>query len=480
MRASATPGRALRALAAVVLCAVLLPGVTASTPVGGATRAGRDVIVHLFGWPWESVAAECTSRLGTAGFGAVQVSPPQEHVVLPGYPWWQDYQPVSYRLVSRRGDRTAFAAMVRACHAAGVAVYADAVLNHMTAQPSGVGSGGTRFSRYEYPGLYGPGDFHHCDQVRVGGPIGHDGIADWNSRFEVQNCALLGLADLATETEPVRDRIAAYLNDLLALGVDGFRIDAAKHIPADDLAAIAARLDRPAYLYQEVLYQAGEPVRPSEYAPLGALIEARYGPRLSYVLRSGSLLLLEDLGEPLGVPTADFAPSANAVVYVDSHDSQRDGSTLTYADGPLYRLAQVFLLAWPYGRPMLMSSFHLSGFDDGPPADASGRTLPVRCGPGAFVCEHRAMAGMVGFRNAVGTAAPVRHWWATDDQLGFARGDRGYVMLNRAPQPVTRTVFTGLPAGTYTDVLHGTEVTVDDEGRATLTVAGLDAVAIYR
>src|SRR5690606_27290278 len=130
----------------------------------------------------------CTSRLGTAGFGAVQVSPPQEHVVLPGYPWWQDYQPVSYRLVSRRGDRTAFAAMVRACHAAGVAVYADAVLNHMTAQPSGVGSGGTRFSRYEYPGLYGPGDFHHCDQVRVGGPIGHDGIADWNSRFEVQNC----------------------------------------------------------------------------------------------------------------------------------------------------------------------------------------------------------------------------------------------------------------------------------------------------
>lgn len=480
MRRPSRSGRSLQVLALVALCAVLLPGVTAGGPRAGATTGDRDVIVHLFGWPWASVGAECAGHLGPAGVGAVQVSPPQEHVVLPGHPWWQDYQPVSYRLVSRRGDRAAFAAMVRACHDAGVGVYADAVVNHMTARAGGVGSAGTAFRHDHYPGLYGPDDFHHCDPVRAGGPIGDDRIADWGNRYEVQNCELLGLADLATGTDRVRDRIAAYLNDLLSLGVDGFRIDAAKHLPADDLAAIAARLHRPAYLYQEVLHSAAEPVRPAEYAHLGALIEARYGPRLSRVLRSGPLVLLEDLGEPLGVPTADLAPPKGAISYVDSHDSQRDGSTLTYADGPLYRLAQVFLLAWPYGRPMLMSGFDFSAFDDGPPADAGGRTLPVRCAPGAFVCEHRAMAGMVAFRNAVGPGAPVRHWWATEDQLGFARGDRGYVIINRAPGPVTRTVETGLPAGGYTDVLHGTPVTVDAAGRATVTVAGLDALAIHR
>lgn len=49
-----------------------------------------------------------------------------------------------------------------------------------------------------------------------------------------------------------------------------------------------------------------------------------------------------------------------------------------------------------------------------------------------------------------------------------------------SPRPVTRTVLTGLPAGTYFDVLHGTEVTVGVDGRATVTVAGLDAVAIHR
>ena len=111
-----------------------------------ANPGPRDVIVHLFEWPWASIASECTNVLGPKGFGGVQVSPPQEHVVLPGsgYPWWQDYQPVSYQLVSRRGDRAAFAAMVATCHAAGVKIYVDAVVNHMAGGAStGPGSSGT-------------------------------------------------------------------------------------------------------------------------------------------------------------------------------------------------------------------------------------------------------------------------------------------------------------------------------------------------
>ena len=34
------------------------------------------------------------------------VSPPQEHIA--GAQWWTDYQPVSYNIVSKRGDRTQF------------------------------------------------------------------------------------------------------------------------------------------------------------------------------------------------------------------------------------------------------------------------------------------------------------------------------------------------------------------------------------
>ena len=76
-------------------------------------------------------------------------------VTRQGYPWWQAYQPVSYRLDSRYGNTREFAGMVEACHRAGVKVYVDAVINHMSGQTTGgTGSGGTRFGKYDYPGLY--------------------------------------------------------------------------------------------------------------------------------------------------------------------------------------------------------------------------------------------------------------------------------------------------------------------------------------
>ena len=85
--------------------------------------AAGDVFVHLFEWKWNDVASECESVLGPAGFAAVQVSPPQEHAVISGFPWWERYQPVSYSVErSRSGTGAEFASMVQRCKAAGVGV----------------------------------------------------------------------------------------------------------------------------------------------------------------------------------------------------------------------------------------------------------------------------------------------------------------------------------------------------------------------
>ncbi|HWM03935.1 MAG TPA: alpha-amylase family glycosyl hydrolase, partial [Actinophytocola sp.] len=189
------PGKA--ALGAVAaLAATLLPVTSDVTAEPAVHAAPTDVIVHLFQWPWASIANECVNVLGPKGFSAVQVSPPQEHVVLggQGYPWWQDYQPVSYQLNTRRGDRNAFASMVQTCHSAGVKIYVDAVVNHMAGGGSGgPGSGGSSFAHYDYPAVpYGNGDFHHC------GRNGNDDIVNWGDRWEVQNCELVDLSDLAT------------------------------------------------------------------------------------------------------------------------------------------------------------------------------------------------------------------------------------------------------------------------------------------
>ncbi len=471
--------RRRRWLALLVLAAaVLIP-----LPQAKATPPGdRDVIVHLFEWKWTDVARECTDHLGPKGFGGVQVSPPQEHVALPGsgYPWWQRYQPVSYQLMSRSGTRAQFKTMVDTCHTAGVKVYVDAVINHMAGDSSGSGSAGSPYSHYNYPGTYQTQDFHHC------GRNGNDDIVNYRDRWEVQNCELVDLSDLDTGAEYVRGRLAAYLNDVLSLGVDGFRIDGAKHIAAADVANIVARLDRPAYVYQEVIFGDGEPILPSEYRSSGDLLEFRYGRDLGRIFRTGKLAWFHNLGEAWG-----YEPTGKAVTFVDNHDTQRDGGNiLTYKDGQLYTLANVFQLAWPYGSPKLMSSYAFTARDAGPPSDGAGRTNDVTCFSGGWVCEHRwrPITNMVGFHNAVRGTGTANWWTNGENQIAFSRGTRGFLALNREGGALTRTFHTGLPAGTYCDVLHGDfaggsctgpTVTVGANGSASVAVVALDAVALH-
>ncbi|MEU7617320.1 alpha-amylase family glycosyl hydrolase [Micromonospora rifamycinica] len=254
-------------LALGALASLLTPVAVAAPPAAAAPAGTRNVIANLFEWNWTSVAAECRTTLGPRGYGYVQVSPPQEHVT--GNQWWVAYQPVSYRIESRKGTRAQFRAMVDACHTAGVKVIVDAVINHMSGQNNGgTGWAGSSYGHYDYPGIYQTQDFHHC------GRNGGDDIANYQDRYEVQNCELVNLADLKTESDHVRSTIAGYLNDLLSLGVDGFRLDASKHMPAADIAAIKGRLSRSVYLVQEVIHGAGEPVQPGEYTGNGDVHES--------------------------------------------------------------------------------------------------------------------------------------------------------------------------------------------------------------
>ena len=442
----------------------------------------REVIVHLFEWRWDDIAEECERSLGPAGYGAVQVSPPQEHALIDGNPWWERYQPVAYQLASRSGDSDAFAEMVARCAAVDVAIYVDAVINHM-AWGGGAGSGGTSYGDYSYGEHYTEENFHDCRR----------GISDWGNREEIQNCELATLPDLATEQEHVRGQLSGYLQSLLDLGVAGFRVDAAKHMPAEDLAAIFGAVSGAPSVFQEILsLDAGDVIQPSEYTHIGRVTELRYGMELSRVFQEDQLVWLGSFGEVWGM-----MPSQDALVFIDNHDNQRGhgaGEPLTYKDGGLYQVANVFMLAWPYGRPKVMSSYAFDDGDVGPPRDGE-ETLRVHDGEGGcreqWVCEHRwpGIAGMVGFRNVAGDA-PVENWWSNDnDQIAFSRGDRAFVVINREEKPtLTRTFQTGLPEGRYCDVITGArvdgactggEITIDASGEAALTVGPLDAVATH-
>ncbi|GAB7029718.1 alpha-amylase family protein [Streptomyces sp. NPDC021749] len=445
-------GGTLAGVVAAVGLATVAPWSSQATPPGQKT-----VTATLFERKYVDVAKACTGQLGPAGYGYVEVSPASEHIQ--GGQWWTSYQPVSYKIAGRLGDRDAFSSMVSACHSAGVKVIADAVVNHMAAG-SGTGTGGTRYTKYDYPGFYQDQDFHGCRKS----------ISDYTNRDDVQNCELVGLADLDTGSDYVRTTIAAYLDDLRSLGVDGFRIDAAKHISAADVAAIKGKMKDPGFWVQEVIHGAGEAVQPDEYTGSGDVDEFRYGTHLKSAFQSGNIAQLKSVADgKLG--------SDKARTFVDNWDTERNGSTLTYKDGAAYTLANVFMLASPYGSPNVYSGYEWTDKDAGPPSGAGGWTD-----------EHakREITGMVGFRNAVGSAE-LTNWWDNGaSALAFARNGKGFVALNNGDAALTRTFATSLPAGTYCDVVHaapsschGHTVTVGDDGTAQVTVPARSAVALH-
>lgn len=480
--------------------------------LGSAQAQSRTAFVQLFEWKWTDVARECETFLGPKGFAAVQVSPPNEHNwVTSGdgapYPWWMRYQPVSYSLDrSRSGTRAEFSDMVSRCNAAGVAIYVDAVINHMSGGASGTSSAGNGWTGHNYPRVpYGSGDFHQ--------PV--CGIDNYNDAWNVQNCELSGLQDLNTGAAYVRGKIADYLVDLVNLGVKGFRIDAAKHISPADLGTIIdsvnSRVANKPYWFLEVIGASGEAVQPSQYFGLnGNLVnvtEFAYGPQLHGKFAGGGKLAdLRTFGESWGL-----MPGNRAVAFTDNHDKQRGhgggGNYLTYHNGATYDLANVFMLAWPYGYPALMSSYAFNkstSYDTsyGPPHYSGGATKGPWDGGvanpacfsqsvGGWVCEHRfrPIANMVGFRNATASNWSVSNWWDNgNNQIAFSRGNLGFVVINKEGSSLTRTFQTGLPAGNYCDVISGdfsggscsgTVVAVDAAGNATLTVAAYSAAALH-
>lgn len=231
-------------------------------------------IVEMFGWPHADIEEECET-LAKSGWMGVKLFPAQESLLSYEWtdngelnPWYWYYQPVSYNLNGRGGTRDQLRKTIQTCRKHNVRVYADAVVNHMTGggndkldHRNGGGSwcnywtgkdstDGSYFSTHnwtyeenkntglipgmEYPSAaLGPMDFH-CER----------GLSSWNDPFQLNNGWLSGLSDLDTESDYVRERIAAYMTDLISIGFSGFRIDAAKHIQPDSLAVILSKLKR--------------------------------------------------------------------------------------------------------------------------------------------------------------------------------------------------------------------------------------------
>ncbi len=129
------------------------------------------------------------------------------------------------------------------------------------------------------------------------------------------------------------------------------------------------------FIYQEVINLGNEPIKGTEYTPMGRVSEFKFGKHLSDVVDkrlNEKMCYLKNFGAGWA-----FLPGNDSLVFVDNHDNQRGhgagGEILTYKKARQYKIANAFMMAWPYAFVQIMSSYafpdNLTSDWVGPPSD---------------------------------------------------------------------------------------------------------------
>src|SRR6266566_4403766 len=257
----------------------------------------------------------------------------------------------------------------------------------------------------------------------------------------------------------------------------------------------------PPYVFLEVIGGSGEALSPRDYfgegyssggaaditeftfTGVGNKFRGVNGEHISQLNPNGTA------GNQFSETAWGLMPSDKAVVFLENHDTQHQCG-LSYRDGIVFRLANVWMLAQPYGYPSILSSYAFdcpAGNSMGPPSDVNGWTTAVSCAAsletatiGQWVCEHRdpSILRMVSFRHVV-AGTNINHWW--DDganAIAFSRGAQGFVAINNETSGVDTTIATGMAEGTYRDLISGGLVQIDSGGSLHFTLAARSALAI--
>jgi alpha-amylase len=477
------------------LIAAALGSSMASAPAQAALNPA-DTSVQMFRWKWNDIAKECTNWLGPQGFGAVQISPPHAAASLGS--WWDVYQPVNFSVLkSNMGTEAELQAMITTCHAAKVRVYADVVINHMAAG-SGTATDGSTWNSTSltYP-AFSSNDFHStCD-------IQSSDYGSPGNRTSVTSCRLSGLPDLNTGSTYVQGQLKNYLNKLVGMGIDGVRIDAAKHMAASEVQTIMSGVTKTTtsgetlWVTQEVIPDSN--VVRSDYFNSGMLNEFQFTYAMKETFRNLNGASISQIRTIMGTPgnwggTWGFVASDKATVFVNNWDTERNDSSLVasnYVSGitndtsgtKRYDLANIFMLAWPYGHAQLHSGFRFTNSDQNPPSaspfDSSGNPLINQ--EWDFIHRWSDISNMVGFRSATSGQGVDNFTTGTANQIAFGRGAKGYVAINNDTSAWTASLQTLLPAGTYCNVVHGLlnaagtactsdSVTVDSTGLISVSI----------
>lgn len=322
---------------------------TLSLPSSALVAEQPTVIFHAFNQDYSDVET-FVCELANQGYSHVQISPAQKS--NPGNEWWKRYQPFDYGIIEGLGTESDLKRLTDKAHSCNVRVIADIVFNHMGNFDGGEG----REDLDKFPGL-SRNDFKTPNSNPGQRPceVGdNNGYNDGNQNSEL-NCWLGGLPDLI-HTNNVKTIQKAHIKKLLDLGIDGFRFDAAKHIPQDVVKEYIDYINRKsegkAWNYLEVIED--NDTKAEDYNWIAAVTDFRlYNSMKNAFTFSGDLRSLP----------ANAVNDSRSVTFGTNHDTIRSlnqNAINPYDDVTDSYLATAYVLAREGGTPLIFNEDNLN------------------------------------------------------------------------------------------------------------------------
>lgn len=441
--------------------AAVLPASSKDRMTHDPSATNTETILHAWSWNFTTIGKNM-KQIADAGFTMVQTSPVQACYAPEGSGkkifdddvtegnWYYYYQPTDWKIGNNIvGSREEMKQMMDSAAKYNVKVIVDVLPNHTAFDVDAV-------SDDFYKAVGGRDKMFHSKGLTP--------IEDYNDRDQCTLMAMGALPDVNTENPDFQKYYMQFVNDLLGLGVRGFRYDTAKHIgvhsdPVDTASGVkendfwdvatgrkavkGVRLALPfdsLFVYGEVLQDKNVPE--AEYAEYMGQTASGYGHVLREALEKGSAK---------GLDIVDWHHSAAPeylTTWVESHDTYANAHESAHLTDDQIRTGWVYLTARQNGTPLFFSR----------PAGSTRKNYwgdNVLGARGNDEFYHPEVVAVNNFRKAM--AGQPEDIQSTPDGhvMLVNRGRKGAALINISKFANSVNLPTGLPDGEYRDVVYG-------------------------
>lgn len=451
---------------AALTAATIATGVAKDRVTHNPDVTNTDVILHAWSWNFPAIA-DNMKRIADAGFTMVQTSPVQhcyspegsgkkifDENVTEGN-WYYYYQPTDWKIGNYIvGSRDQMKQMMDSAAKYNIKVIVDVLPNHTAFDIDAV-------SDDFYKAVGGRDKMFHSEGLKP--------VEDYNNRLQ---CTLWGsgaLPDVNTENPDFQKYYMEFVNDLLNLGVKGFRYDTAKHIgvhsdPVDAASGVkendfwdvatgrksvkGVKLAVPydsLFVYGEVLQDKNVPE--AEYAEYFGQTASGYGHLLREALEKGTAKGIDLKG------WHHTSAPEYLTTWVESHDTYANAHESAHLTDDQIRAGWVYLTARQNGTPLFFSR----------PAGSTrqnywGDNVLGAAGNDEFT--HPEVAAVNKFRRQMNGQKEDVQISDNGSVLLVNRGRKGAAVVNISTLSNQVDLPTTLPDGTYKDVVYGKEFKV--------------------